>query len=134
MKIVIDTNLIFSTLIIRHQHREAALFRMGHQFFTPNFAFREIYEKKERILRYTRRPVQEFYVIFEQLIQTIQFVRDAAVSRESKYVAYRLCVGVDEKDVPFVALALELDAKLWTGDKKLKTHLLTEGYDNFFQI
>ena len=33
----------------------------------------------------------------------------------------------------FVALALELDAELWTKDKKLKTELLRKGFDNFFR-
>ena len=28
---------------------------------------------------------------------------------------------VDEKDTPFLALAIELNAKIWTGDKKFQS-------------
>tara|TARA_R110002096_G_C14392562_1_gene706660 strand:+ start:252 stop:440 length:189 start_codon:yes stop_codon:yes gene_type:complete len=33
--------------------------------------------------------------------------------------AAELTKGVDESDTPFVALAMELNVPLWTGDKKL---------------
>lgn len=36
---------------------------------------------------------------------------------------------MDEFDAPFIALALELDAPLWTGDKKLITGLAKKGID-----
>ncbi len=47
--------------------------------------------------------------------------------------AYRLCKDVDEKDVPFVALALELDCELWTADQPLKDGLITKGFNRFFE-
>jgi predicted nucleic acid-binding protein len=36
-------------------------------------------------------------------------------------------------DVIYVALCLELDASLWTGDKKLKNHLNDQGFMDFFK-
>jgi predicted nucleic acid-binding protein len=33
--------------------------------------------------------------------------------------AYNLCRGLDEKDTIYIALAIELNGLLWTGDKKL---------------
>lgn len=43
--------------------------------------------------------------------------------------AYELTKDVAEFDTPFVAFALELDAPLWTGDKKLKKGLSEKGID-----
>ena len=40
---------------------------------------------------------------------------------------------MDLKDTPFVALALHLDAHLWTDDKELKTGLRAKGFDRFFE-
>jgi predicted nucleic acid-binding protein len=40
---------------------------------------------------------------------------------------------VDPKDAPFVALALHLDAHLWTSDTDLKTGLRAKGFDRFFE-
>lgn len=37
--------------------------------------------------------------------------------------------GVDNKDISFVALALQTGGWLWTGDKKLSLHLKTMGFD-----
>jgi predicted nucleic acid-binding protein len=47
--------------------------------------------------------------------------------------AFRLCRDVDEKDTPYVAPALELDAKFWTNDNKLKIGLKKKGFDEFYQ-
>jgi len=43
-----------------------------------------------------------------------------------------LCRDIDINDAPFVALALELEAVLWTGDKTLKNGLKDKGFDRFF--
>ena len=46
--------------------------------------------------------------------------------------ARRLCLGVDEKDTPFVALAIHLSAPLWTEDQELKEGLHAKGFNSFF--
>ena len=48
--------------------------------------------------------------------------------------AYRLCKDIDEKDVPFVALTIELDCSLWTYDQPIKEGLKNKGFHNFFEI
>lgn len=44
----------------------------------------------------------------------------------------RLCRDVDENDVAYVALALELEADLWTSDRELETGLRKKGFGKFF--
>jgi len=46
--------------------------------------------------------------------------------------AYALCHAVDEADTPHVALTLQLNGLLWTGDKKLMKHLEKQGFNRFF--
>lgn len=43
--------------------------------------------------------------------------------------AYELTKDIDEFDTPSVALALELNSPLWTGDKKLRNGLSKKGID-----
>lgn len=42
--------------------------------------------------------------------------------------ADRLTKEVDSKDISFVALSLQTEALLWTGDKKLSAHLKAKGF------
>jgi len=46
--------------------------------------------------------------------------------------AAELCREVDPADAPIVALALTLDAWLWTGDRKLRSALERRGFTAFF--
>lgn len=48
------------------------------------------------------------------------------ISEDTWSEAYELIKDIDEKDVPFIALSLEMNAKLWTGDKKLIAGLKTK--------
>ena len=47
--------------------------------------------------------------------------------------ARRLCSDVDEKDTPFIALTIHLNARLWTEDAELKRGLRAKGFDHFFE-
>jgi predicted nucleic acid-binding protein len=39
---------------------------------------------------------------------------------------------VDPTDAPHVAVALEIDGLLWTGDEQLKDELREQGFDRFY--
>ena len=53
---------------------------------------------------------------------------------ESLKKVFDLCRDIDEKNIPFVAVTIELDGLLWTGDKKLRNGLESKGFDSFFEI
>ena len=44
----------------------------------------------------------------------------------------RLCSRTDEKDTPFIALAIHLNARLWTEDDELKKGLRAKKFNLFF--
>jgi predicted nucleic acid-binding protein len=62
----------------------------------------------------------------------VNFYNEKSISLPSRQTAYDLCKDIDPKDAVFVALSCELDAPLWTGDKKLKKGLMSKGFTNFF--
>ncbi|MFB6248057.1 MAG: PIN domain-containing protein [Salinibacter sp.] len=45
--------------------------------------------------------------------------------------SFRLCREVDPTDAPHVAIALEIDGLLWTGDEQLKDELREQGFVTF---
>jgi predicted nucleic acid-binding protein len=45
-----------------------------------------------------------------------------------------LCKEIDEKDVPFVALTIELDCELWTFDKPITKGLTALVFTKFFEF
>ena len=53
-----------------------------------------------------------------------------AISENSFDHAFELCLDVDPKDTPYVALSIELDIPLWTNDKPLIQGLRRKGYSN----
>lgn len=85
-------------------------------------------------MRDTDTSVQEdeILIYLHEILRRIEFVDEEIISTGSYVEAFRLCREVDENDLPFVALALELDAKIWTNDEALKTGLTKKGFDRFF--
>jgi len=123
MKIIIDTNIIFSALLSKTTLRKI-LFLKEYNFYSPNFVIAEIFRHKEKILKFTKSEESDVYEYLNSILKKVNFVNEEIISRENRQEAFRLCFDIDPKDIPFVALALELNALLWTGDKKLREGLL----------
>jgi predicted nucleic acid-binding protein len=60
----------------------------------------------------------------------ITFIREELVAGEWLEKAEDLLHDIDPDDTPFLALALQLGCKLWTGDKKLRVGLLQKGFSD----
>ena len=65
-------------------------------------------------------PEAEVYELLYRILSRIKFVAEEFVASENKLQAFNLCKDIDEDDIPFIALSIQLDAPLWTGDKRLK--------------
>lgn len=132
MKVVVDAGIIFSSLLSESAGQRKTLFNKEYKFYPPNFVFLEIFKHKEKILKHTKTDEAGVYEYLVSILQKIHFVNEEIISVENSMFAYDLCKDIDEKDTPFVALALELDAYLWSGDKKLKTGLQKKGFQKIF--
>lgn len=61
------------------------------------------------------------------VLSNINIVPENKISEQSWQEAFDLIKEIDEDDTPFIALSIELGAKLWTGDKVLSKGLNTKG-------
>ena len=132
MQIVIDTNMIFSLLLSKNTRLRDIFFDEAHTFFAPNYIIGELFEKKEKIMKCSSMPEAEVYELLYRILSRIKFVAEEFVGSENKLQAFNLCKEVDEDDIPFIALSIQLNAPFWTGDKRLKEFLSRQGFTSFF--
>jgi predicted nucleic acid-binding protein len=107
------------------------LFDKTYTFYAPNFLFIEIFNHKEKIKKFSKLDDSDLYFYLNGILERIQFIPIEIISSESRKKAYDLCKEIDLKDIPFIGLSLELNIPLWTGDKKLKDGLKSQGFYNF---
>lgn len=63
------------------------------------------------------------------LFKKIDLIDVESIQQSTWENAILLTENVDEFDAPFIALAMELNTPLWTGDKKLIKGLTKKGVD-----
>jgi len=130
--VVVDTNLIFSALIPKASKIREVLFESNLKFYSPNFLIAEIYKHRSKLVKCSKLSESEFYLYFSEIIERIKFIPTEYIGIESRQKAYDLCKDIDIKDLPFLALSIDLNVPLWTGDSKLKNGLIAKGYNNFY--
>lgn len=133
-KVVVDTNILFSALLRFPNTYANVIFEEDLAFYTPHFVIVELFKHKERIIQRSNLSETDILEILYRLIKNIHLVSEENISNISWKSAYQLTHDVDIKDTPFVALAIELEAELWSSDKKLKNHLIKNGFQHFFEL
>ncbi len=132
-RVVLDANVAFRSLVAACPNVSRRLDQPDdHEFFAPFFLIAELFEHKERILGATRLAGQDLAAAFHRLTESIVFVREAVIPMSTWLEAHRLCRNVDPDDTAYLALALHLDALLWTEDIVLKEGLRAQGFTRFF--
>jgi predicted nucleic acid-binding protein len=130
----VDANIAFKTLAAgRGDLRSPLSPGVPLRFFAPRFLFVELFKHKDRLLRASHLTEQEILQALYALVSRIEFVNEGDIPLETWMEAHRLCRDVDEKDTPYVALALHLEARLWTEDAALKTGLRARGFERFLE-
>ena len=131
MNIVVDTNIVFSTLLNPTSAIGEILMNLqdNFTFFGPELLIDELERYAPKISAYTKLDATQLSQIEQLIISNITLVSEELISKRSWISAYELTQDIDEDDTPFVALALELDTKLWTGDKVLAKGLQKKGSD-----
>lgn len=132
MKIVIDSNIIFSALI-SGKEIYIDIFKTN-DVFIPDVVFTELNKYEARLIKKTKLKKNEFGTFVKILFEEITVIPKFAISSDNWHKAYDICSAIDEKDTPFVALSLELEIPLCTNDKKLHEKLQEKGFGNFVTV
>jgi predicted nucleic acid-binding protein len=128
-KVVVDSNILFSALL--KEGMLAAFLtqkRDSLQFITSDFLVEEIQSHWDKLLALSTLNESHLSVAWSKMIKTLHFINPQSIDPIVMAEAHRICKKVDEKDTIFVALALDCQCKLLTGDKKLRNGLERQGY------
>lgn len=98
-------------------------------FYAPELLKEELNRYASKIAAYSKLDTQSLSDIRSAVLSTINFVPEELISEQSWIQAFALTKDIDEDDTPFIALSIELGAKLWTGDKVLSKGLAKKGAD-----
>ncbi|WP_426671540.1 PIN domain-containing protein [Mucilaginibacter sp. McL0603] len=131
MKLIVDTNIVFSTLLNPHSAIGEILMNIQDDFtfFAPELLKEELKRYALKIAAYSKLDQKALFDIEALVLSTINFVSEELISEQSWIQAFALTKDIDEDDTPFIALGIELNAKLWTGDKILSKGLAKKGVE-----
>lgn len=125
MKVVVDTNIVFSGLL-NAERRIARLLLQAParvQFYTSHYLRAELHRHQAKLLRLTRLSEADLRELLALVTRRIVFINEGLLPATVLRAAEALVQAIDPDDTPFVALALHLDAYLWTGDRRLSQGL-----------
>ena len=119
MKIVIDSNILFSALIKDSKTRKIILEHEGF-FLFPQYIFEEMEKHMGMLLKKSRLPKHEFNTLLTILLKKVVIVPNDILLPFRKQ-ALEIVKEIDKDDVLFIACALAYpESIIWSNDKKLK--------------
>lgn len=132
MKIVVDTNIVFSAILNTNSRIAQILIYENpkFQFYSCDYLRIEILRHQDKLLKLTRLSVDELSELQNFITHNITFINEHLLPNQLVTETQKQLENIDPFDVPFVALAKHLHAKLWTGDKKLYNPLKEQNFKN----
>lgn len=133
MKIIVDTNIVFSAILNINSKIGRILLFSGNKFdfYSCDFLKLEIAKHKKKILKITTYSEDELFELEFLVTKNIKFVNHYLIDEKLLANAENALKNIDINDAPFLALAKETNTKLWTGDKKLANGLIKGGFEIF---
>ena len=130
MRIIVDTNIVFSTLLNSNSRIGRLLLdsRDKFQFYSCKYLQKEIYRHIDKIRHYSGLNDDNLSELITLVESRIFFIEEELLPATIITEAKEWVADVDFDDFAFVAIATHLDAWLWTGDKKLIVGLRKKGY------
>ncbi len=132
MRVVLDSNVIFSALISGKDFYLDIV--RTHDVYMPDIVLLELQKYEARVLEKTKLSPVKFRTFIRMLFEEVTVIPKFAVSDRNWHTAYEFCKDIDEKDTPFVALSLELKMPLCTNDKQLGERLKKKGFAHLTTI
>lgn len=114
MKVVVDTNIIFSGLLNPEGKISDILLNSFEffEFYSPTFVLEELKNHKEKLLKISGYAEEDLDFLQRILFKKIELIDVQNLKKSIREKSFEITKNVDEFDAPFIALSLELDAPL----------------------
>jgi predicted nucleic acid-binding protein len=134
VKIVVDTNIIFSGLLNTNGTIGELLInsKNSFEFYSCNYMRFEIEKHREKIKKISKLSDQQLADAEFHLFARLKFVNEDLIPKAVWEKAVKLTNDIDLDDTDFVALAIYLKGGLWTGDKELYNGLKGKKFKKVF--
>ena len=121
MKIMVDTNIVFSTLLNTNSRLAGLLLQAppAVRFYTCDHLRLELLRHRPKLLRLTKLTETALTELQELVVGRIRFINEGLLPAAVFRQAEALTQAIDPDDTPFGTLTLHLGATLWTGDLRL---------------
>ena len=111
----VDSSILFSIVVSGENSKAFEIIRnYDPDLYFPEEGLFEFKKHKSKLERYSEEFEFRSFIAFS-LVHVIPF----EVYRDKISEAYTIAGEFDEKDTPFIALALKLGVPVWTGDRKI---------------
>lgn len=118
MKLVLDSNIIFSALIKKSTTRDIILSDI-YDLHTPEYIFSELMKHKELLLKKSKLDEGDFDALLLLLQKHIHFSPKDEYNKKMP-LAEDILKEIDITDSPFLALAFTLNCSIWSNDSHFK--------------
>ncbi|WP_456328099.1 PIN domain-containing protein [Archaeoglobus sp.] len=115
MRLVVDSNVVFTIIIAGNKSKAFRIIKdYNLTLYFPEDGLLEFKKHKDKLKKYSKEFELKSFLAFS-LIHVIP----SEIYEDKIPEAYNIAKQFDEKDSPFIALALKLNIPIWTNDKKL---------------
>lgn len=131
--IVVDANIIFSALISAGNKAASILTNPPPtvRLVSCHFIQIELFKHKERIKQLSGLDEDVLIELLYAFSSHIEFINEAYIPFVCWQQAHKLLEKIDPNDIPYLALAIHLEAPLWTNDRQLMEGVQALGYNHF---
>lgn len=115
MILILDANILFAALI-KNSLTAELIFNADLQLYTCEFLIEEFLKYEKEIIKKTHRTDEQFVAIMHQLKEII-----TVIPKEEyfKFIIEAEKFSPDPKDTMYFALAMKLNAAIWSNDDRL---------------
>ena len=134
MNIIVDTNIVFSAILNANGTIGDLLLNSpdDFKFYSPEFMKDELTKYSDKLLKASKLKKHQLLESAYRIFSSIELISEEIIKNINWKHAFEITKNIDEKDTPFVALAIEIQGILWTGDKVLIKGLKLKGYKDIY--